>query len=519
MRIEAAQGFLSLSLSTMPRANAATFWTDVSDDIDYVFYSGHTQLCLKKRVAYPITFAYVLDSKLYFGYGIRKEHEINQPMTGAESYLFRDEFLIGCIDAQNGSAELRRDAFATLPLYYASDQNKAYISDSLPWITGQLPRLAINDSALASFLFAPCKNNHTLLKGIEFLPERSVFSWYLGESHLLIPQELPALPTESQPAKFMTALNETFESYWQKVSGVKSVFEVSGGLDSATMPQYLATVHGTRVLMAYLQHSGAFGASQQRKVEDIRRKVADDLIMIPLTVDDAPFLKYFMSGYEPFYQYSEIYATSFERLMCVLEEQGVQVVFRGIGGDELYESISYPKPQPQLPYYIQQHIGNAYLQTMLEELPFTLGSPTAYGAKLSANKQYIDHGIWPISPLADPLLYRFTQNLPLICRGKKNIMRKYHKAYGFAESVFQADQNEDFSRFFDEVVANSIQSYLRKLLTHSMLQELKLINSATILRGLPTVISRKNSDELFALYRLASLEIILQSIADKLYVL
>jgi len=333
---------------------------------------------------------------------------------------------------------------------------------------------------------------------------------------VVTPDRIPILPRDSQPEKFMAALNETFDTYWQKVSGSISAFEVSGGLDSATMPQYLATVRGTRVVMAVLQYNGAYGASQQIKLNDLRQTSGSDLVMVPLAQNDIPLSAHFNRGYEPFYQYTEIYAQSFERLISQLKTRGTQVIFRGIGGDELHEDLAYPPPPPQIPNYILYDSGRAHLAALQEALPTTLGSPTVYGAKLSANKQYIDHDIWPIFPLGDPLLYRFSQNLPLIYRGKKSILRKYHEAYGFAESVFRPTQNENFSPFFTEVTSKSLRPHLEELMNKSLLYELKLIDPQAILHDLPAALARRDGDELFALYRLVTAELILQSVADKL---
>jgi hypothetical protein len=61
------------------------------------------------------------------------------------------------------------------------------------------------------------------------------------------------------------------------------------------------------------------------------------------------------------------------------------------------------------------------------------------------NPTYLQAGIWPISPLTDPQLLRFGEQLPLAWRCDKALLRERLRCAGLPSYVCQPDHPETFS--------------------------------------------------------------------------
>ncbi len=198
------------------------------------------------------------------------------------------------------------------------------------------------------------------------------------------------------------------------------------------------------------------------------------------------------NGVKPFYALEDIYTPSTKRIAKHLHTHNATVVFRGVGGDELFEN--YP--------------ASSNTVDLAKRLPLLSRSISAAGLK--ASNVYIEQGIWPVLPLADPELYFYCQSLPMRYRHSRDIFRAYMHARGFPESIHTPISNEHFGIFFAEALASSLSPVFHQYMQQSVLANMGLLDGKHSLDAWDTAIRTKNQKDLYKLYLILCIEINLQ---------
>lgn len=475
--------FLGIRLVKPSNPSSASL-KDVSDENRYIFRCGESHISIKKRLSYPTTFWSTERGILTFGYGNQDQQNL------------KDEFLLGSFDVEAMSLQLNRDAFCTLPLFYYMSPELCLVSDDLDWIVDQSPELTLDKVALDDLLNRPVIDSRTLFSEIRLLTDQATLLWRPGKSQVRQPEFVSDTTLPADAHDFKANLELTLERYWQLVSSVEAsvAFEVSGGIDSSTMPLVIYRAHKPAMLIASMRFIEGFQVTQDKKITELSDYCGAKLAQVDIDKNlDYPLARFFEPNLalKPFYQYQEIYSEALTKLAIKLKSKGVSVVFTGIGGDELFENIEDSLPRPV--------------------------AEAAFFAGQSRNKLYIDQDIWPISPLADPALRAYCQALDLAYRSNKNVLRAYHEAAGFPASIYNPIQNEHFGRFFEDAVRQNYQKLLHRLAPDSQLQKLGYLNSVDLLEAYNSARWKEIAgDELFKVFRYATAEVILQSAAKKL---
>lgn len=493
-------------------------WLDESNNRHFIFSSSLGILKLKKHTSYPGTFALADGPRLVFGYGAPPDDILITKPRGDEEYFWRTEFLAGELNIITASVELRRDAYCTVPLFYKMNQTGLEVSSDLTDINifGESNK-AIDAAALGHLLLDPHIDNRTLFSRVQLLSERSSLSWTPSAQKLTLPDKQPANTTLHSAEVFNVRIEETLRKYFSIAAHATIAFEVSGGIDSSTLPLIAAKQGIKDILLGSMRFIENFGTTQKQKLDDLTKAVNGRLITTQISKQqDFPLARFFAGGYtpSPFYQYQEIYTEALSSLAGELQQQGVEVVYTGIGGDELFEhhTSGDKRETLEVPSYYENDALILRKNLIKTQSVKTLLANSAYFASQSRNKIYLDHDIWPVSPLSDYQLYQFTQNLDVAFRSNKNILRAYHEASGFPSSIYHPQQNEHFGRFFEDSVKENYAEVLKIVGAASRLEQLGIINWQRLRESFDDARwHEQRHTELFAIFRVISAEIILQS--------
>lgn len=501
--------FLGIKLVAQPDADRLS-WSVDNGPSHTTFRSGDSYLNIQKWLNYPVAYSELTADGLRFGYG------------GSSSSMI-GEYLTGIIHSE-GTLTLERDAYCTLPIFAYANDELCVVSDSLQWILKQLPSVSIDKAALAGLLVRPTIDESTLFEGLQLLGESAVLQWSPGSWRYSYSEVSPRERDVSDPKDFKKMLEATLLNYWDAVAGERIACETSGGLDSATLPLTVARLRRpVGMHIASMRFGEGFQTTQDQKIQEIADQTASEVTQIG--IDQAhhfPLARFFGDEYRPevFYQYQEIYSEALDALAAELEKQGTTVVFTGIGGDELFENNLGGEEDgaaPWLPTYLDSSMQDLLDKPKMQRERQLADS--AFYAMQARNAVYISHGIWPLSPLSDPELYAFCQQLDVQYRSDKNILRGYHQACGFPESVYHPVQNEHFGRFFEDAVRFQYEKVLEAVEHHSVLVKLGYVDWKELLRTYQTARQKEFAGaELFAIFRTVTAEINLQATSSKLVV-
>lgn len=514
--------FLQINLAAGTHTEPAV-WKDESSGDAYEYTSSVSNIRLLKRRAYPGTYAYADGPVLTFGYG---ERDIDLP-TG--KIPFTQEFLYCRIDLASGQMVLQRDAYCTLRLFYTQSASGFYCSDDMAEVVRNATSHDIDEQALADELFLLGWSDRTLFKDVSLAGNAAQLKWEQGIFSSL--RTVPEIDTMTGDATaFKHNLEATFQNYWQACSGDRIGFEVSGGIDSSTMPLYISRKHtGEPPVMGAMQFQDGFGRTQVQKLLDLAANTDGELFTSQL--DSAlhfPLARFFLPDYSPrpFYHYQEIYTEALSALARDFAGRGIEVVYTGIGGDELFENNTAAVSRRRVERSQKILDKSLFFTDGARELFNThrqaarpgyagLLAESAYIAGQSRNSIYIDHGIWPVAPLADPKLLGYCQGLPVAFRSNKNILRGYHEASGMPASIYQPSQNEHFGMFFRKSLSQNYTGVIGKLMQRSVLHERDIIDTGAVLT---TFRHAQDTDDIdkhfFDIYRLCGIEINLQALDD-----
>ena len=431
---------------------------------------GTIDVALKQRDAYPTTYCRRIAGAYIFGYG---EH----------SRKLGDEYL-HVILRDTGQLEVIRDTFATLPIYYAAEDSGCTLSNEYSHVVGAVQRPALNTDGIIEHIAMFSRIAPPIVQGIEMLEERETLSY----TPSILPKKQRAAnrpwtfsvdAPQVDPKDFMPYLTSHFDDFIaSRLQGQTFAFQVSGGLDSATLPQYFAQQYKQRAPMASMLFTDHYATAQRTKLRHLyadRVSTTITSFLDPLT--QFPLSHMVRSGnYAPSYSehmYSECMIPVADRL----QEQGITVLCTGEGADELFLNVTptlpgfMPTEQERifrstrvLAPFVTQKFRDEYVENA-SKAAMTL--PYRHHNMMFAqrcNNLYIRRDIWPVSPFFDADLYRFCQGMPAAFRANKNILRAFHQASGFEKAIYDTTENEYFDSFLDQSFRSGVYDQVMRLL-------------------------------------------------------
>ncbi|PID32362.1 hypothetical protein CR970_00700 [Candidatus Saccharibacteria bacterium] len=434
-----------------PPEGAARFLRcDTAGTYRVISADGSIEVELRKRSAYPVTYCEVADSEVRFGYGA---------YGAAESA----EYLHCAVDIR-GNLRIERDAFAVLPVFYVATPEGLLVANSYQAVVSRMPRTELSYAGVVESMAVEAYIARPVVDGVSWLGEREQLRYRGGELAITRAPDRPWLASDdlppSNPKEFLKKYDAYLDYFIEsRLSGQAYACEVSGGLDSATLPQYLSLRHGQRSLLSSLVLPGEDGEMQSRKLRAVMDLAGSGILLHDADLAAFPLAR--MLGQPSPTYFETMYMEVFAPLYDKLQQRGVKVLAQGDGADELLghltgadkyvywgEDARGRRQKQQLPLYATDRFRELYVASTPSEpihgkpwRPFS----TVYGS--FSKNELIKRDIWPVSPFADYGLYDYVQGLPIQYRANKNILRMYHHSYGFAPEIYDTQRNEDFDPF------------------------------------------------------------------------
>lgn len=479
---------LKINYNSFLVVNSQRLLYDVSDDARYVVRSGdgNIEVGIRKRQFYPATYFQRVDDNSYeLGYD-------QEP-----------EYLKVTISVR-GDVRIERDVYATLPIYYGWSKGLFVVSNHYDEVARSLPSVSISESDLLGRLnpsMPPLQT--TLLSEVRVLSEREVLTCSSKGIDILAPEDRSWVESKyamtTKPEDFLSVFDAHLHDFVDtRLKNQPFAFEVSGGLDSSTLPLFLKDKYNLPTTMSGILFPGQFGKSQLQKLQAL-----SDATRYPLETGnmdssvDFPLARFIIGNeHAPFHVRDNPYSEMFSRHADKLQSRGIKVLATGVGGDDICENIvdrySYYgfgekerdiRIEQDLPPYLTETFRAAYVASTLGTLPHAIPLQAMSSVGISvANNVYIDRDIWPVSPFLEPELYKFTQGIPAHFRANKNILRAYHDARKFLPEIYTCIDSEHFGEFLVSAMSREeIRETIQKIGKQALTVERGYINLEKLL--------------------------------------
>jgi hypothetical protein len=478
------------------------------NDLHYfVSCSGKQIARIRKRQAYPKTYCHKLDKgTVTFGYGDLRLRD-------------NDEFLSISLSC-DGRVHIARDSYATLPIFYSHSDGVFALSNDYAFACKHTPQLTLSREGVLETLVLNSNSPKLMWNEIHSLGQLQQL--WLKDGRLdvesvkgrewIVSRDAP----QSDPYKFAQLFSTHLDAFTEKFSNSKAVFEISGGLDSATLPFYLAKKHGRQYLQGMtsgaLVFPGEFGVTQRHKLRAVEAYTGLSIAHVALDVKRHGMLHHVLQRdgkSENFYCFQNPYREAQVPLLEVFSRAGADVVITGVGGDDCLENVvdipeclewgdaAYErrKNKEYLAYFtpeaIKDYIAMAPSSSdgVPPPLPYSI-----YDTPSSGYNPYIEAGMWPVSPFIDKYLYAFCQGMSAHYRVNKNVLRMYHQAFGFPDEIYATSQNENFSPFFGIVfMTDEYEELLRRYAQNSITAHMGYIDPDKLVKMYRTLKTDKQS--------------------------
>jgi len=401
--------------------------------------------------------------------------------------------------------KVRTGVLGSMPVYYRATEDRIRMSwDVTDLATGPL---AI-DAEVAShrLVMNPVYSARQLCVGIGLLTERASLDVRPGSASYRYPaaagETAPTLLPEGRDALAMFAeLLERAVSA-RPMAADRLSLELSGGMDSGSVACALARQLGTIASKGIL-----LDGDVRRPQIERRNQITSRLGLVDETVEMSAFPPDLDIGQpaQPKSLSREYYLEACSALWRKARAQGHDMLFTGIGGDELFPSYrdevqaldpDEPASVSEVRRYAEQlltpHAHSAAQSLRTFDAPASPVPSTALLAVACRAPDLLRHGLWPVNPLSDPSLAAFCHRLPREHRQGRELIRQYlHKHLG--NDVFQRDYTKET---FTGVMAQSISRHASSIagqLRDCALADLGLVDQPAVLALLETVAATRAS--------------------------
>lgn len=411
---------------------------------------------------------------------------------------------------------VRAGVLASAPVYCRAVADQVTISwDFADFATIPLaidPEIASHRLALNTVYSA-----RQLCVGVNLLTERASFHVEPGKASYRYPA--PAGDTTPAPLPAGRDALTGFSELLRRIVSARPVttdrisIELSGGMDSATVASALATVHERMASLGILLDGDVRQPQVQR-----RQLIAYRLNLSDQTVDMAAFPPSLDLQRRPDQApclHWEFYLEACAALWDSAVAQGRDVLFTGIGGDELFPTyVDETKKESgnEAGHHIH-HIDEA--RRCAEELltPRALNmartlrgfdapaSPIPMTALLSHacnGPDMLRRGLWPVNPLSDPNLVAFCHRLPRDARQGREVMRQYLQARLGSEVFTRGYMKETFAQVLPNLISQHVETVASQL-RDCALADLGLVDQRAALKLLNTVAATRAQAPMLAL--------------------
>ncbi|SEV92513.1 asparagine synthase (glutamine-hydrolysing) [Luteibacter sp. 329MFSha] len=343
-----------------------------------------------------------------------------------------------------------------------------------------------------------------LYTGVVMLTERASLHVEPGRARFRYPEAVPAAaPSHDDGEDTLPAFAEALQRAvhlrpWRDGS---ASLELSGGMDSATVATALTRQH------AGIDSKGILLDGQVRAPQVHRRRmIAERLGLSDHTVDiaDWPPDVGLAQPTRPYGFCRDFYLEACEALWTSARERGRDVLFTGIGGDELFPAyigevstgaVTGPEwskdARGHAEAIMTSHARAAARSRPLFDAPDSPVPVTSLLAQACRAPDLLAHGQWPVNPLSDPHLAAFCHRLPRSSREGREVMRRYLESHLGTDVFPKGYLKETFADVLPPLIARQAAS-LATQLRECALADMGLVDRNAVLDLLETIVRTRS---------------------------
>ncbi len=333
------------------------------------------------------------------------------------------------------------------------------------------------------------------------------------------------LVDEADVAGAACRLIDTLLRRWPLTPALRAS-EFSGGLDSAVVAAILAGQHPDALQTYALEVEGP-ARSQQTS----RREIAIEHFGFhdqTLRVDTVPIVPTTFKGTSDYVPAP--YNADLQRPLHQLLKSLTPVpraVATGTGGDELLMAHAFEQSSEQF----ARNISDAFFPTILpsamtlvlknrlpdyatscDRAPFPIVPISVLEAHAARAPLFASHGIWPISPFAQPEAVRFYRSLPTAWRHEKTLHRQMLEQLGYPKQFFDIPMRENFEAYLSNSLVMGASEITSQLSRRCLLHELGLIDADRLIATIDDIRHDSPLSELGFLFHAINVEHILRQV-------
>jgi asparagine synthase (glutamine-hydrolysing) len=287
--------------------------------------------------------------------------------------------------------------------------------------------------------------------------------------------------------------------------------ELSGGADSANVALTARALIGRAPLYSFgLTLPAPAGQRQAFR----RRWLTQHMNLTDVPTSAENYLPFTPSGRRfsgPHDPASSYYCEAFDALSRSAARHGMRVILTGFGADEVLhvETASAPTTSRIRPWLGERTL-KALCDINTNTAPPTHVSASTLMSCASHSPAYLNAGIWPIAPFANPNLARFARQLPTRWAEGKQVLRSRLTRVGLPLMVARPAEGEDFTPIMQLGMRTHALPLLGRLLDDLVLADMGYVDPAAVRTALAAARSARALDS--ALVDLLRLELGLRSL-------
>jgi asparagine synthase (glutamine-hydrolysing) len=311
--------------------------------------------------------------------------------------------------------------------------------------------------------------------------------------------------------------------------------ELSGGLDSTIVALVAADLLDSPLATYGVILLEGMGESQRLRRQELVRAFNFEDLTVEMSnwIPFAPNSSRLNGG--PVVPWEDVYFEALDHLLQQAAQRGTQLLFTGLGGDELCGGSDYDLTeaelaaieaseaaeqlaQPALPGFLTHKAQALIRETAdcLDTAPPALIASSAVSAAACSSAMAMRHGLWTTSPLCTPELVAFCARLPLAWREDRAVERKLLAGRGCSENVYHPPKADDFSPACRLGMRFKGRAHVRKLFEHSRLADIGLLDRDRLVADYDAWCESNSSEGDLPFYATAVLEQTLRALEKPL---
>ena len=393
------------------------------------------------------------------------------------------------LELSRGRVTIHAGAMGTAPVHIATRNGVFVRSWNLAELRSWFDVATLNGpSVVRALLRNPVYSSATMFDGVHRVTERATATMTPTDIQLTYPDpanHVLAARDLADSVDAVTAFEKVLTYVVQRLpdpDGAAAV-ELSGGADSANVVLTVAERY-REVRTVGIEVMGRAGQEQRYR----RRTLASHVGAADAVVHARDHLPFDPSiRKRPHSPSTAYYREAFDAMRDRVRATSARVVYLGLGGDEVNalhpsergaEAPANTSGHLPPPPWLGPRAWGSLGDLEADAAPVSVVPLPTLDALALHNPTYLDAGIWPVAPLAHPLVGRFTEQLPASHRRGKALFRERLAHAGMTRRVTHPAEPESFLDLMEcGMRANGLQA-LKQIRSESLLADDGWINHA-----------------------------------------